>query len=176
MSDILMPALSPTMEEGALARWLVKVGDTITPGQIIAEIETDKATMEVEAVDEGVISAILVAEGSQGVLVNTAIARLSGGGAAPASAPVAAAPEPVAPPPSPAPAKSKVAEVRHSETKAAARPTEPKQASHAAPKPAVAESQTTSDPSVQPPRDSLVGGAQPILSANSFESRFSATK
>ncbi len=80
------------------------------------------------------------------------------------------------PPPSPAPAKSKVAEVRHSETKAAARPTEPKQASHAAPKPAVAESQTTSDPSVQPPRDSLVGGAQPILSANSFESRFSATK
>ena len=81
------------------------------------------------------------------------------------------------PPPSPAPAKSKVAEVRHSETKAAARPTEPKQASHAAaPKPAVAESRTASDPSAQPPRDSLVGGAQPILSANSFESRFSATK
>ena len=63
--DILMPALSPTMEEGTLAKWLVKPGDTIAPGQVIAEIETDKATMEVEAVDEGVISEILVAEGAQ---------------------------------------------------------------------------------------------------------------
>ena len=71
MTQILMPALSPTMEEGNLAKWLVKVGDKIEPGQVIAEIETDKATMEVEAVDEGVISALLIAEGAQGVKVNT---------------------------------------------------------------------------------------------------------
>ena len=80
--QITMPALSPTMEEGNLAKWHVKVGDTIEPGQVIAEIETDKATMEVEAVDEGVIEEILVAEGAQGVKVNTPIARLKGEGAA----------------------------------------------------------------------------------------------
>ncbi|KAF0187325.1 MAG: pyruvate dehydrogenase E1 component subunit beta [Caulobacteraceae bacterium] len=74
--QILMPALSPTMEEGNLAKWLVKEGDAIAPGQIIAEIETDKATMEVEAVDEGVIEALLVPEGAQGVKVNTPIAEL----------------------------------------------------------------------------------------------------
>src|SRR5215470_10556779 len=78
MTQILMPALSPTMEEGNLAKWLVKVGDKIEPGQVIAEIETDKATMEVEAVDEGVISALLVDEGAQGVKVNTPIATLDG--------------------------------------------------------------------------------------------------
>jgi pyruvate dehydrogenase E2 component (dihydrolipoamide acetyltransferase) len=78
--QITMPALSPTMEEGNLAKWHVKVGDTIEPGQVIAEIETDKATMEVEAVDEGVIEEILVAEGAQGVKVNTPIARLKGEG------------------------------------------------------------------------------------------------
>ncbi len=78
MTQILMPALSPTMEEGNLAKWLVKVGDKIEPGQVIAEIETDKATMEVEAVDEGVVSALLVAEGAQGVKVNTPIAVLDG--------------------------------------------------------------------------------------------------
>jgi pyruvate dehydrogenase E1 component beta subunit len=76
--DILMPALSPTMEEGNLAKWLVKEGDSVAPGQIIAEIETDKATMEVEAVDEGVIAALLVPAGAQGVKVNTPIARLRG--------------------------------------------------------------------------------------------------
>lgn len=80
MTDITMPALSPTMEEGNLAKWHVKVGDTIEPGQVIAEIETDKATMEVEAVDEGVIEALLVEEGAQGVKVNTPIARLKGEG------------------------------------------------------------------------------------------------
>jgi len=80
-TQITMPALSPTMEEGNLAKWHVKVGDTIEPGQVIAEIETDKATMEVEAVDEGVIEEILVPEGSQGVKVNTPIARLKGEGA-----------------------------------------------------------------------------------------------
>ena len=74
--EILMPALSPTMEEGTLAKWLVKEGDTVSSGDLIAEIETDKATMEFEAVDEGVIGKILVAEGSEGVKVNTAIAVL----------------------------------------------------------------------------------------------------
>jgi pyruvate dehydrogenase E1 component beta subunit len=88
VTDILMPALSPTMEEGTLAKWHVKVGDNVRSGDVIAEIETDKATMEVEAVDEGVISEILVAEGSEEVKVNTPIARLGGeGGAAHASAP-----------------------------------------------------------------------------------------
>ncbi len=90
MTQILMPALSPTMEEGNLAKWLVKVGDKIEPGQVIAEIETDKATMEVEAVDEGVISALLVAEGAQGVRVNTVIAELSGGETSPPAGEVAA--------------------------------------------------------------------------------------
>jgi pyruvate dehydrogenase E2 component (dihydrolipoamide acetyltransferase) len=78
MTNITMPALSPTMEEGNLAKWHVKAGDHIEPGQIIAEIETDKATMEVEAVDEGVIAEILVPEGAQGVKVNTPIATLKG--------------------------------------------------------------------------------------------------
>ncbi len=89
--DILMPALSPTMEEGTLAKWFVKEGDTVSSGDVIAEIETDKATMEVEAVDEGTISKILVPEGSEGVKVNVPIAQIAGedGGAA---APVADAP------------------------------------------------------------------------------------
>ncbi|WP_272002148.1 pyruvate dehydrogenase complex E1 component subunit beta [Roseovarius sp. ZX-A-9] len=75
-TEILMPALSPTMEEGTLAKWLVKEGDTVSSGDIIAEIETDKATMEFEAVDEGVIGKILIAEGTEAVKVNTAIAVL----------------------------------------------------------------------------------------------------
>ncbi len=81
-TQITMPALSPTMEEGNLAKWHVKVGDAIEPGQVIAEIETDKATMEVEAVDEGVIEELLVPEGAQNVKVNTPIARLKGEGEA----------------------------------------------------------------------------------------------
>ena len=80
MTDILMPALSPTMEEGTLAKWHVKAGDTVASGDVIAEIETDKATMEVEAVDEGVVDALLVDEGAEGVKVNTPIARLKGEG------------------------------------------------------------------------------------------------
>jgi pyruvate dehydrogenase E2 component (dihydrolipoamide acetyltransferase) len=80
MTDVLMPALSPTMEEGALAKWHVKVGDKVSSGDVIAEIETDKATMEVEAVDEGVVEALLVPEGTEGVKVNTVIARLKGEG------------------------------------------------------------------------------------------------
>ncbi|MFM1817134.1 MAG: hypothetical protein RLZ98_3829, partial [Pseudomonadota bacterium] len=75
-TEILMPALSPTMEEGTLARWLVKEGDQVKSGMVIAEIETDKATMEVEAVDEGLLGRILVAEGTQGVKVNTPIATI----------------------------------------------------------------------------------------------------
>jgi pyruvate dehydrogenase E2 component (dihydrolipoamide acetyltransferase) len=78
MTDVLMPALSPTMEEGTLAKWHVKVGDAVRSGDVIAEIETDKATMEVEAVDEGVVEALLVPEGTEEVKVNTPIARLSG--------------------------------------------------------------------------------------------------
>src|SRR3546814_335936 len=76
--EILMPALSPTMTEGKLAKWLIKEGDTVKAGDIMAEIETDKATMEFEAVDEGVIEEIMVAEGSEGVAVNTPIALLRG--------------------------------------------------------------------------------------------------
>ena len=75
-TEILMPALSPTMEEGTLAKWLVKEGDTVTAGDIMAEIETDKATMEFEAVDEGTIGKLLIEEGSEGVKVNTPIAVL----------------------------------------------------------------------------------------------------
>ena len=98
--DIKMPALSPTMEEGTLAKWLVKVGDKVSSGDIMAEIETDKATMEFEAVDEGVITAIAVPEGSEGVKVGTVIATLAGededAAPAPAAKPAAAAPAPVA--------------------------------------------------------------------------------
>ena len=101
MTDILMPALSPTMEEGVLAKWHVQAGDVVKAGDVIAEIETDKATMEVEAVDEGTITDILVAEGTEGVKVNTPIARLAdeGGAAAPApkAAPAAEAPKAEAP-------------------------------------------------------------------------------
>ena len=79
-TQILMPALSPTMEEGTLAKWLVKEGDTVKSGDVMAEIETDKATMEFEAVDEGVIGKILVAEGTEGVKVNAPIAVLLGEG------------------------------------------------------------------------------------------------
>jgi pyruvate dehydrogenase E2 component (dihydrolipoamide acetyltransferase) len=74
--NVTMPALSPTMTEGKLARWTKKEGDKIKSGDVIAEIETDKATMEVEAVDEGVLGKILVAEGTEGVAVNTIIAMI----------------------------------------------------------------------------------------------------
>ncbi len=106
-TEILMPALSPTMEEGKLAKWLVAEGQTVKAGDVIAEIETDKATMEVEASDEGKVSKLLVAEGTEGVKVNTPIALLDGeGGAAPPKAPAPpAAPKastPSAPPAAPA--------------------------------------------------------------------------
>ncbi len=106
-TNILMPALSPTMTEGTLARWLKKEGETIKAGDVIAEIETDKATMEVEAVDEGVLGRILVADGTEGVKVNAPIAVLvAKGEAVPAGAPAPAAaaaamaaPEPASRPP-----------------------------------------------------------------------------
>jgi pyruvate dehydrogenase E1 component beta subunit len=87
VTDVLMPALSPTMEEGTLAKWHVKKGDQVRSGDVIAEIETDKATMEVEAADEGTVEDILVPEGTEGVKVNTPIARLSGEGGAAAPTP-----------------------------------------------------------------------------------------
>ena len=108
--DILMPALSPTMETGTLAKWTVAVGDTVRSGDVIAEIETDKATMEVEAVDDGVMASILVDAGSEGVAVGTPIGRLAEDGEAldeAAAAPAAAAPTPAAAEPAaPAPAPS----------------------------------------------------------------------
>ena len=97
--EILMPALSPTMEEGTLAKWMVKEGDEVASGDVIAEIETDKATMEVEAVDEGVIGKIMIAEGTEGVKINTAIAILLEEGedaSAMDTAPAASAPAPEA--------------------------------------------------------------------------------
>src|SRR3979409_1107024 len=125
--NILMPALSPTMEKGNTAKWLKKEGDKVKSGDVIAEIETDKATMEVEAVDEGTIAKILVPEGTQDVAVNDVIAVLAGdgedvtaagagrvgkgGGAGPATAPRRAPPsaEPRANSPPPAAAAPKAA-------------------------------------------------------------------
>ena len=95
-TQVLMPALSPTMEEGTLAKWLVKVGDVVKSGQILAEIETDKATMEFEATDEGIVGSLLVAEGTAGVKVNTPIAVMVEAGESADAAPVAAKAAPVA--------------------------------------------------------------------------------
>ena len=121
MPQILMPALSPTMEEGKLAKWLVKVGDSVKSGDVLAEIETDKATMEVEAVDEGVVKELLVAEGTEGVKVNTPIALVLAEGETATASPVAqTAPEPAEAPVVPA---EKAAEAAPS---AAAVPAAPK--------------------------------------------------
>ena len=117
-TEILMPALSPTMEEGTLAKWLVKEGDTVNSGDLLAEIETDKATMEFEAVDEGVVGKILVAEGTEGVKVNSPIAVLLaegesaddiGAAPAPAAAPAAAPAEAAVASPAPAPTSAPAA-------------------------------------------------------------------
>src|SRR6201996_7461734 len=125
-TEVLMPALSPTMEKGNLSKWLKKEGDTVKSGDVIAEIETDKATMEVEAVDEGTLGKILVPEGTNDVAVNTPIATiladgedkaaLTNGQSAPAqqqkgaeSAPPAAKDEPAKQAEAPAPAKTGVA-------------------------------------------------------------------
>jgi pyruvate/2-oxoglutarate dehydrogenase complex dihydrolipoamide acyltransferase (E2) component len=125
-TQVLMPALSPTMEEGTLAKWLVKVGDKVKSGQILAEIETDKATMEFEAVDEGTIGELLVAEGTAGVKVNAPIAVILAEGESAGSAPAAKA----SPAPAPAPA--------------------PAAATAAAPAPAVAAPKPVSAPAAWP--------------------------
>ena len=119
--EILMPALSPTMTEGKLAKWHVKVGDAVKSGQVICEIETDKATMEVEAVDEGTVAQILVQEGAEGVAVNTPIMILADEGESAADAAKAA--------PAPAPAAAPKAQ----EAPAAAKPSPEKKAAPAAP-------------------------------------------
>src|SRR4051812_15297896 len=93
-TELKMPALSPTMEEGTLAKWLVKEGDDVKSGDILAEIETDKATMEFEAVDEGKIAKILVPEGTDGVKVGAPIALLAGDGETVSDAPAAQQPKP----------------------------------------------------------------------------------
>ena len=130
-TEILMPALSPTMEEGTLAKWLVKEGDAVKSGQILAEIETDKATMEFEAVDEGVVGKILIAEGTAGVKVNTPIAVLLDEGED-ASA-VAAAPKAVAP-------------VETAESRGEPRPTAVAPVAAAAPAPAVGGARVFASP------------------------------
>jgi len=110
--EILMPALSPTMEEGTLAKWMVKEGDVVAAGDIIAEIETEKATMEFEAVDEGIIGQIIVAEGSENVKVNSPIATILAEGEPAAAQPSAAPPAPSqaeAPAPAAVPAKAATA-------------------------------------------------------------------
>ena len=120
MPQILMPALSPTMEEGKLSKWLVKVGDTVKSGDVLAEIETDKATMEVESVDEGVVKELLIEEGTEGVKVNTPIALVLGEGEEAGAAPVAkTAPEPAE---APVVAAEKAAEAAPSQASVPAAP------------------------------------------------------
>ncbi|MGH7051601.1 MAG: biotin/lipoyl-containing protein, partial [Acetobacteraceae bacterium] len=107
-TNILMPALSPTMTEGTLSRWLKKEGEEVKAGDVLAEIETDKATMEVEAVDEGILGKIIVPDGTAGVAVNAPIAMLlAEGEKLGAALPPEAAPPPAAPEPAPAPAPEK---------------------------------------------------------------------
>ena len=137
--NILMPALSPTMEKGNLAKWLKKEGDKVKSGDVIAEIETDKATMEVEAVDEGTIAKILVPEGTQDVPVNDVIAVLAGDGEDVKSAGAAAA-KPAAKP-AEAPAPKPVAATAAGPAPAAAAP---------APKPAAASAPVAAAPAPQP--------------------------
>jgi len=117
--EILMPALSPTMEEGTLAKWLVKEGDSVVSGDLLAEIETDKATMEFEAVDEGVIGKLLVAEGTEGVKVNTPIALIGEEGEDMSAVSTSAA---TAPAPGPAPAPVEQAAATSAPAAAAAAP------------------------------------------------------
>ncbi len=117
-TNILMPALSPTMEEGTLAKWLKKEGDTVKAGDVIAEIETDKATMEVEAVDEGTLAKILIPEGSEGVKVNTPIAVLAAEGEDTSAAPAPKAEAPKAEAPKPAKAEAPKAEAKAEAPKA----------------------------------------------------------
>ncbi|UNK39687.1 pyruvate dehydrogenase complex dihydrolipoamide acetyltransferase [Shinella sp. H4-D48] len=118
--NITMPALSPTMEEGNLAKWLVKEGDTVKSGDVIAEIETDKATMEVEAVDEGVVAKIVVAAGTEGVKVNSLIAILAADGEDVAAAAAGSAPKADAKPAESKPSEAKAEAPKEAEKPAAA--------------------------------------------------------
>ena len=127
--EIKMPALSPTMTEGALARWLVKPGDLVRSGDVIAEIETDKATMEVEAVEEGVVEDILIAEGTDKVSVGTVIARLQGEDGAEAEAPAESPAESLAE----SPAESPVAAASAAEQETASQPAAPQKPAGPAP-------------------------------------------
>ena len=138
MTDILMPALSPTMTEGKLARWLKKPGDSVAPGDVIAEIETDKATMEAEAVDEGTLGEIKVPEGTEGVAVNAVIATLMVPGEVAAKPAKAAPSAPPTPPPSRGRASDTSAsmgevEARSASGKGDAAKTAPKANGHASP-------------------------------------------
>src|SRR5687768_3868703 len=135
--ELKMPALSPTMEEGTLAKWLVKEGDTVSSGDILAEIETDKATMEFEAVDEGTIAKILVAEGTDGVKVGAPIAILTGEGED-AGAAVEAPKADTAPP---APPKAAAPPKPDATPKSAAPPQAPVETPAAPPQPAAAPDQ-----------------------------------
>src|SRR5271170_5655422 len=146
--NILMPALSPTMEKGNLAKWLKKEGDKVKSGDVIAEIETDKATMEVEAVDEGTIARILVPEGTQDVPVNDVIAVLAGDGEDVKSAGASAAAKPSA---APAPAKAEAP---------ASKPASP------APAPATAPAPQAASPAPQ--------AASPASQANGHDRTFSS--
>lgn len=132
--DITMPALSPTMETGTLSKWLVKVGDTVKSGDVLAEIETDKATMEVESIDEGVVLELLVADGTDGVPVGQIIARLGGEGEAAAPA---AAPAPKAEAPAPAPPEQKGGETGAVPETAKLPEANPEMAERAAPEPSL---------------------------------------
>jgi pyruvate dehydrogenase E2 component (dihydrolipoamide acetyltransferase) len=139
--EIKMPALSPTMEEGKLAKWLVKEGDTVASGDILAEIETDKATMEFEAIDEGTVGKILVPEGTDGVKVGTVIATIAAEGEDPSAAPEpkAEAPKPAEPAKSAEPAKADAAP-------APAAPAASKPAAASAPAPQASEGRIAASP------------------------------
>ncbi|MGB3719384.1 MAG: pyruvate dehydrogenase complex dihydrolipoamide acetyltransferase [Hyphomicrobiaceae bacterium] len=150
-TQILMPALSPTMEEGKLAKWLVKEGDTITAGKVVAEIETDKATMEVEAVDEGTLAKILVPEGTEHVKVNTPIALIAlEGESVDEVKKVGTAGAPAAEPKAEAPASAPAAAAAPQAAQAAAQPSAT--AATVSPTPTAAAAQPKPAPAPQPSR------------------------
>jgi len=142
--ELKMPALSPTMEEGTLAKWLVKEGDTVASGDVLAEIETDKATMEFEAVDEGKVAKILVAEGTDGVKVGTPIALIAGEGEEVDTSQTVRA-EPVEAPPSPAARKDSPSTGSGRTDKEKAPPQAPVETPSAPPQPAVAPARAEGD-------------------------------
>ena len=159
-TNILMPALSPTMEEGTLAKWLKKEGDTVKAGDVIAEIETDKATMEVEAVDEGTLAKILIPEGSEGVKVNTPIAVLAAEGEDTSAAPAPKAEAPKAEAPKPAKAEAPKSEAKAEAPKAV----EPAPKAEA-PKPAPAAASTGTRVFASPLAKRIAAGANLDLTA-----------